>query len=114
MAWTVRFTDTDSTAADLGIMPEDEAKSVLDGVRQHVDPHAVLVDLTAELAAHLPVGSRIRHTTVDRAGTVAVDDTATPPSAYLVRSQYSLVCVRWDGRPGPEWFNVKFIEPAER
>ena len=119
--WTIRFTEDDGSTADLGLMPEEEAKGLLDGVRRNVDPGAVLVDLVAEVSARLPAGSRIRNTVRGWEGHVATDLARHAPFpgvrgdasiSYVPTSRYTGVCVRWDHRQAVEWFDAEFIAPA--
>ena len=116
--WTIRYTETTGEPADLAPMSETGAKALLDGVRRHVDPDAVLVDLAAEIAARLPVGSRVRHTVRGWGGTVVEDDPrhapfpripAAGPVAYVMTGRYTAVCVHFDHRECPEWFDAAFI-----
>lgn len=118
--WTIRYTETDGAAAELAPMSETDAKDLLDGVRHHVDPDAVLVDLVAEIAARMPVGSRIRHTVRGWTGIVVTDDPgcapfprtpAEDPISHYVTSRYTAVCVRFDHRKSVEWYDAAFITP---
>lgn len=119
--WTIRFTETDGSTAVLSPMPEEEAKALLDGVRAHVDPGAVLVDLVAEISARLPIGSRIRHTVRGWVGTVITSPSQHAPFfgtqgadriAYVPTGRYTAVCVSFDHRRWVEWFDAEFIAPA--
>jgi hypothetical protein len=116
--WTIRYIEVDGRTVALSPMSEGEAKGLLDGVRRHVDPAAVLVDLVEEISARLPVGARIRHTVHGWAGTVVTDDPGNAPFpgalgggpiAYVPVGSYTGVCVRFDRRGWVEWFDAEFI-----
>jgi hypothetical protein len=123
--WTIRYTETNGETTEFAPMSETDAKELLDGVRRHVDPDAVLVDLIAEIAARMPVGSRIRHTTTGRTGTVVLSNASSAPFprlpavpdgvkvAYVPTGRYTAICVRFDHRKSAEWFDAEFISPAE-
>ncbi|MFB4306965.1 hypothetical protein [Actinomadura sp. GTD37] len=121
--WTIRYTDT-GQPAELAPMAEADAKTLLNDVHHHIDPHAVLIDLTAEIAARMPVGSRIRHTTTGRTGTVVLGNANSAPLpripavpdgttiAYAPTGRYTAICIKFDHREFPEWFDAEFIAPA--
>ncbi|MFG1857573.1 hypothetical protein ACGFJT_37465 [Actinomadura geliboluensis] len=119
--WTIRYTDGETVT--LAPMPETEAHILLNDVRSHVDPNAALVDLVAEIAARMPVGSRVRHITTRRAGTVVLSNATAAPfprlpavpdgaqAAYVLTSRYTAICVKFDHRDHAEWFDATFIAP---
>lgn len=116
--WTIRYTETTGEPAELAPMSETDAKALLDSVHRHIDPAAVLGDLAAEIAERLPVGSRIRHTVRGWRGTVVTDDPrhapfpripAADPVAHVPTGRYTAVCVHFDHRTSPEWFDAAFI-----
>lgn len=121
--WTIRYTD-EGRPAELAPMSEADAKDLLDSVRCHIDAGAVLADLVAEIAARMPVGSRVRHTVTGRAGTVVLASASSAPLpripavpagakvAYAPTGRYTAICVRFDHREYAEWFDAAFIAPA--
>lgn len=119
--WTIRYTEPDGQHVELDPMPENDAKTLLDGIRRHIDQDAALADLAEEAASKFPVGTRIRHTMRGWVGTVVADDPrhapfpripATAPVTHVPTGQYTAVCVQFDHRNSPEWFDATFIEPV--
>lgn len=119
--WTIHYTEKDGKPVRLPLIHDlGEAEYTLGFIHKRIDPDAVLIDVVEEAAARLPVGSRIRHTTSGRAGIVAEEDASLAPFSgapagtlvsHYVTNQYTAVCVRFDDRSSPQWFDAAFIAP---